>query len=57
MAMRGMKGGRSGGLLGMIAEDLKLWRKEAKHEMDPEGRRWELVVRLVQVMFRDGTMP
>ena len=57
MAVRGMKGGRSGGLSGMRAEDLKLWRKEAKHEMDPEGRRWEMVVRLVQVMFRYRMMP
>ena len=25
--------------------------------MAPEGIMWELVVRLVQVMFRDGTIP
>ena len=30
---------------------------EAKREKEPVGRRWELVVRLVQVMFRDVTVP
>ena len=40
----------------MRVEDLKGWRQEAKREKDPESRRWELVVRLVQVMFRDGTV-
>ena len=40
----------------MRAEDLEGWPKEANWEKDPVGRRWELVVRLVRVMFRDGTM-
>ena len=53
----GMKGGGSGGPSGMRAEDLKGWRKEANHEKDPEGRRWDMLLRLVQVMFRDGTVP
>ena len=39
----------------MRAEDLKEWCKKAKREKEPVGRRWELVVRLVQVMFRVGT--
>ena len=30
------------------------WCKEAKREKEPEGRRWELVVSHVKVMFRDG---
>ena len=42
-----MKGGRAGGLLGMRAEDLQGWQKEAKWEKDTDGRRWDLVVRLV----------
>ena len=41
----------------MRSEDLKGWRKEANREKDPVGRRWEMLVRLVQVMFRDGTVP
>ena len=41
----------------MRAEDLKEWLNEAKREKDPVDRRWELVVRLVQVLFRDGTLP
>ena len=52
-----MKGGRKGGPYGMREEDLKGCRKEAKREKEPEGRMWELIVRLVQVMFRDRTVP
>ena len=40
----------------MRAEDLKGWIMEAKHEKDPVRRRWELVVRLVQLVFLGGTM-
>ena len=40
----------------MHAEDLKGWIHKAKREIDPEERRWELVVRLVNVMFRDVTV-
>ena len=57
MAVRVFKGGRVGDPSGMRAEDLKGWCQEAKREKDPEGRRWYIVVRLVQVMFRDGTVP
>ena len=32
LAVRGLKGGRLGGPLGMRAEDMKGWRKEAKRE-------------------------
>ena len=56
LAVRGMKGGRKGGPSGMRKEYLKGCRKEAKREKEPEGRMWELKVRLVQVMFRDRTV-
>ena len=41
----------------MHAEDMKGWLREAKRDKDSERRRWELVVRLVQVMFMYGTVP
>ena len=56
LAVRALKGGRAGGPSGMRAEDLKGWSKEDKWEKETEGRRWDLVVRLVQVMFRYGTV-
>ena len=56
LAVRGLKGGRVGGPLGMRLEDLKRWRKEAKCDKEPEGERWKIVVQLVQVMFRDRTV-
>ena len=34
VTVRGMKGGRAGGLLGMCAEDLKGWLKEATRKND-----------------------
>ena len=52
-----MKVGRAGSLLVIILEDLKGWRKEAKREKDPQGRMWDLLVRLVQVKLRDRTVP
>ena len=57
MAVRGVRTGRSWDLSGMKTEDLKGWYKEAKRDKDPVGRIWYLVVRLVQVMFRDRTVP
>ena len=56
MAVRGLKGGREGVLLGIRAEDLKRWRQEAKRENYSKGRRWGVLVQLVQVMFRDVTV-
>ena len=57
MAVQRLKGGRAGGASGMKAGNLKGWIKEAKREKEPEGRRWDLVVRIVQVIFRYGTFP
>ena len=57
IAVLGLKGGRAGGPSGMRAKDLKGWRQEVKRKKDIEDRRWEPVVRLVQVMFRDRTVP
>ena len=34
VTVRGMKGGKAGGLLGMCAEDLKGWLKEATRKND-----------------------
>ena len=52
----GLKGGRVGGPSGMRAKDLKGWIREAKRENDPVSRRWELLVKLVQLEFGDGTV-
>ena len=50
IVVQGMKGGIEGGPSGMRADNLKGWRKNANREKDTEGRRWELVVIIVQVM-------
>ena len=47
LVAKGLRMGRARGLSGMRAEDLKVWRKEAKQEKDPVGIRWQLVVRLL----------
>ena len=57
MAVRRLKIGKEGGASGTRAENLKEWLREAKREKDPERRSWELVVRLLQVAFRDGNVP
>ena len=57
MKVQGMRVGRAGYPSGMRVDYLKGWRKEAKLEKEQIGRRWYLVVWLVQVMFRDRTMP
>ena len=51
----GLKYGRAGGPSVMRTKELTGWKQEAKREKDPEGRRWEPVVILVQAMFRYGT--
>ena len=41
----------------MRAEDLKGCIRKAKREKDPVRRKWELVMRLVQLEFGVGTVP
>ena len=55
--VRGLKGGRLGGLLGMQAEDIKGWLREASWEKNPVKRRWRLLVRLIQRTFEDWVVP
>ena len=57
LAVRVVRTGRARGPSVMIVEDLKGWSKEAKRDKESVGRIWELVVRLVQVVFRDRTVP
>ena len=57
LAVRGLKGGRAVGPSGMRLEDLKGRLKKSKRDKESEGRRWEMLVQIVQVMFRDGTVP
>ena len=47
LVVQELKCGIAGGPSGMRAENRKGWLKEANHEKDPEGRRWELVVQLI----------
>ena len=54
--MLGLKGGRSRGSSDMNTMDLKGYQQKANHEKDSEGRRWEPVVILAQVMFMDRTV-
>ena len=55
--MQGLKGRRAWVPPGMCVEDLKGWLREANCEKDLVSRRWELVVRLVQLAIWDGTTP
>ena len=57
MEVQGMKVGKARVLLGMRTEDLKGWLRESIRNKDPVRRRWELVVRLVNIKFGDGTLP
>ena len=55
-AVRGLKGGRAGGLSGIRAEDLKGWLCEASREKNLVRRRWRLLVRLTRRTFEDGVV-
>ena len=57
LAVQGLRAGRAGGPSEIRAEYLKGWRKEANQERGLVGRRWDLVLRIVQVMFRDRAVP
>ena len=56
-AVQGLKGGRAGGTSGIMAEDLKGCMREATCRKYMARRSWELLVRLVHRMFRDGNPP
>ena len=55
--MRGLKGGRSGSLLGMQAEDLKGWLQEASSEKNPVMGQWRLLVSINHSTFKDVVVP
>ena len=54
MAVQGLKGGIAGDPSDMRAGGLKGWLREDIYKKDPYSRSWELVVRLVQVVFGNG---
>ena len=57
-AVRGLKGGRAGGLSGIRAEDLiKGWLQEASRDNNLVRRQWRLLVRLIQRTSKDGVVP
>ena len=56
-AVRRLRRGRDGGLLGMRAEDLNGWLREASRETDPVTHWWRLLVRIIQKTFEDGAVP
>ena len=41
----------------MIADDLKGWLQEYTRENNPVSCQWELVVRVIQFAFTEGTFP
>ena len=54
--VRGIKGGRSGGLSGMRLEYLQVWLRKSSRENNPVKHWWWILVRLVQRMFKDGVV-
>jgi hypothetical protein len=61
--VKGMSNGRAGGASKLRAEDLKSWLHGMElEEKKPEGHegagdRWRLFVRLIQTIWRTGTIP
>ena len=51
VAVRGQGTGRTGGSLGMRAEDLEVWKREATREKDPEPRRWDKLVSVTKMVL------
>ena len=46
--------GYSGGPWSMKSENLKTWLQEATREKDPDTEKWDKLVSIMQVAFRDG---
>ena len=64
-ALRRMKNGKATGPSGIRADQIKIWRKRWKREMEKREEErdkelmapWEMVVELVQEVYRSGKMP
>ena len=61
---RKLKNGRAGDALFIRAEDIKKWLRGMEDEEDPEkegyegaGDRWRLFVKLIQSIWRTGSIP
>ena len=57
VAVWGQGTGRRGGSLGMRAEDLEVWKRDATREKDPETRRWDKLVSVTKMVLREGRIP
>ena len=55
--MRGLKGGREGGMSVIQEKDIKGWLRESLREKNSVRRRWRLLVRIIQRTFEDGMVP
>ena len=46
--------GQAVGPSGMRADNIKVWKRELTHEKDPDTRRWEKLVSVTKLVFREG---
>ena len=49
--VQGIQTGKEGGLLGIQAENLKIWLREATREKNPIRIRWEVVISMIHPKF------
>ena len=56
-AVKRCKSGKAPGPTGMRAEDLKAWLHAARCKERPDDTYWNLLVKLVQEVFRTGVLP
>ena len=57
VAVQGQGTGRKGGSLGMRSENLEVCKREATREKDPEPRRWDKLVSVTKMVFRERHIP
>ena len=56
-AVARLPSGKAAGASGMRVDHFKAWKHEATRDKDPDSSKWDLLVKLVQLVYETGTLP
>ena len=56
-AVARLPSGKAAGASGMRVDHFKAWKHEATRDKDPDSSKWDVLVKLVELVYETGTLP